>query len=492
MSETGSPSLKLKTARTLKWNTFDRIASQVLYAVVGVVLANRLSQEDFGLVGALLIFQAFATILTDGGFGMALLQKKEVDQTDYSTVFWFNFGFSLFIYGVLWFGAPLIAVIFQNDRRLIPLSRCMFAAFVLNGLSLIQTIRLMKLMSVKQVAVSNIAGLLSGGVLGVVLACEGCGPWALVWQTVATAGVKTLWLWMSTRWCPLLKFSVNSLRSILPVGSSVLLTQTLSTVCLYAYQFVIGAFYSLRSLGIYTQADKWSKMGSTSLVQILTSTFVPLLAKFADDPLAHRRYVGRINRFTALILMPAFGGLILVGAPLFHTFFGNKWDVAIPLFQILAARGIFVVLIQLYYNYAVSLGRSRAMMAIETAKDVFIFVAIFVTVFSRSVEIMVWGQAVASVFTFLLSLLIAARVTGYPAIGMLRDIMPFLGLAIVACGVAWLAGLMVDPAWLRLLTEIMTGGVVYVSLLYLCRVPELPEMAGYLLGRFRRGKKEVG
>lgn len=83
-------SLKLKTARTLKWNTVDRLASQVLYGVVGVVLANVLSQEDFGLVGALLVFQAFAIIFADSGFGAALLQKKVPTQEDYSSVFWFN------------------------------------------------------------------------------------------------------------------------------------------------------------------------------------------------------------------------------------------------------------------------------------------------------------------------------------------------------------------------------------------------------------------
>lgn len=69
-------SLKLKTARTLKWNTVDRFGSQVLYAVVGVVLANRLSKEDFGLVGALLVFQAFGILFVDSGFGAALLQRR--------------------------------------------------------------------------------------------------------------------------------------------------------------------------------------------------------------------------------------------------------------------------------------------------------------------------------------------------------------------------------------------------------------------------------
>ena len=101
--------LKSKTARTLKWNTLDRVSSQVLYAVTGIVLANILSQEDFGLVGALLVFQAFATLFVDSGFGSAILQKKDPTERDYCTIFWFNLAVSVGIYWILFFCAPLIA-----------------------------------------------------------------------------------------------------------------------------------------------------------------------------------------------------------------------------------------------------------------------------------------------------------------------------------------------------------------------------------------------
>ena len=154
-----TPSLKLKTARTLKWNTIDRVMSQVIYAVVGVVLANLLSKEDFGLVGALLVFQAFGILFVDSGFGSALLQKKEPTRTDFSTVFWFNLAVSIAVYVILFFCAPLIADIFQGDRRLIPLSRVMFLSFILNGLGLVQTTRLMKSMNVRHIAIANTIGL---------------------------------------------------------------------------------------------------------------------------------------------------------------------------------------------------------------------------------------------------------------------------------------------------------------------------------------------
>ena len=480
------PSLKLRTARTLKWNTIDRVSSQALYAVVGVVLANLLSKEDFGLVGALLVFQAFGILFVDSGFGSALLRKKEATRADYSTVFWFNLGVSLTVYAILFFCAPLISDIFQGDRRLIPLSRVMFLSFILNGLGLVQTTRLMKEMNVRQIAVANVVGLsLSGGV-GVWLAFAGYGAWALVWQTVTLAAVKSAWLWVTGGWWPELAFRKDSLRAIWRVGLSVFSSSALNTFFLYIYSFVIGAFYNLASLGVYTQADKWSKMGSASISQVLTASFVPLLAKFQDDGENFRRYVSKINRFTGFILFPVMSGVAVIGTPLFHTLFGNKWDAAIILFQILTVRGIFIVLIQLYTNYLLALGYARRLFIVEIVKDGLIFVAILATVWFHSVPMLVWGQLGASLVTYFIVLGIASHATGVRVRRMVADLLPFLGAALVMAGACLLCMTLTDIAILQLLIMTLAGIVVYIVIMRLSRRPELTEAAAYLFGRFRR------
>ena len=150
------PDLKLRTARTLKWNVIDKISSQVLYAVTGIVLARVLTPEDFGLVGAVLVFQAFASLFVDSGFSAALIQRKSPTETDYTTVFWFNMGMAAVLYAILWLCAPFIADLFQGDMRIVPLARVMFLTFILNASAIVQTNRLMKRMDVRMVAVSNV------------------------------------------------------------------------------------------------------------------------------------------------------------------------------------------------------------------------------------------------------------------------------------------------------------------------------------------------
>lgn len=476
----GTSNLKQKTAGTLKWNTVDRLASQVLYGVVGVVLANVVSAEDFGLVGALLVFQAFAIIFADSGFGAALLRQKHTTEEDYSTVFWFNLLVSVAIYFILWFCAPLIADIFQKDRRLIPLSKIMFLTFVLNALAIVQTNRLMKRMDVKMIAVSNIIAQIAGGGLGIGLALGGWGAWALVWQSVCLAGVKTGILWATGNWIPRYWIKKESFKRIWRIGLSVFSSSMLNTLFLTVYSFVIGAFYSLKSLGVYTQADKWSKMGSASLSQIFTASFVPLLAKVQDSPSDFKRYVERINRFTAFITFPILAGLAIVGEPLFHTLFGNKWDSAIPLFQILCVRGILVVLISLFGNYMLALGYGKRLFSIEVIKDSAIAVAILSTVWFDSVELLVWGQLWASIATFIIVIWMVARTTGYPLSSFANDFLNFAGITLLMCVGCWLLSKLSLAPILLLLIEIVGGGIIFLGVMKIRKAPELSEALTFI------------
>ena len=223
------------------------------------MLANLLSDEDFGLIGAILIFQAFASLVVDSGFSYALLQRKRPTRLDYSTVLWFNIRTSAVLYLIIYLSAPLIARCFQNDPRIIPLTRVLCLAIILNASAIIQTNRLMKHMNVRMVTVSNSIGLFAGGCVGIALALGGYGPWAMVWQTLTTAAIKSVVLWTTSRWRPLWRFSVPALKSYFGLGSRMMLTSFLNTVFQYIYSFFIGNRVGLGALGYYTQGDKWSK-----------------------------------------------------------------------------------------------------------------------------------------------------------------------------------------------------------------------------------------
>lgn len=478
--------LKEKTASTLKWNTIDRFATQLLYGVSGIVLANLLTKAEFGLVGILSVFQAFALLFVDSGFGAALVQKKEIDEADYSTVFWFNLTVSILIYGILYAFSPLIASFF-NAPALLPMSRVMFVTFVFSGLGMVQSNRLVKQMDVKQIAIADLVSLTLSTSLGISLACADYGAWAIVWQSVSYAALRSGWLWLKGGWTPIWVFSISSLRKIVRLGMSVFTSSFFNTLFLNVYQFVIGKWYSLSQLGVYSQADKWSKIGSTAISQILTASFVPLLSKVQDDMETFHRYMRRIDRFTALIACSALVLLAAAASGIFHLLFGTKWDDAIPLFQILCIRGIGVVFVSLYSNFMMALGYGRQLIVIEIVKDVATGVALLATVFSMNLETLVWGQLAATGVTWITVAILTSRHTGYTLRKLMADVAPFALTAALAALAMWLAPIPVgDISHALNLTSLatvgiqMTVGLMTVFLvLWLCRVPELKEISSH-------------
>lgn len=465
--------MKVRVARTIKWNVIDKIASQLLYAVTGIVLARVLSQDDFGLVGAVLVFQSFATLFVDSGFSSALIQKKSPTELDYSTVLWFNIGIAALIYAIMFFCAPLVAMCFENDARLIPLTRVMFLVSIINATSIVQINRLMKKMDVRMVAVSNSLGLVAGAVVGIWMALSGYGAWALVWQYIVVAAVKSGVLWFTGAWLPLLRFSWQSLKSIFNVGMGVMATSFLNVVFQNIYSFVIGNRVGLVALGYYTQSDKWSKMPVASLSAVLTSSFLPVLSQYQDDAKKFASATAKMSRFTAYITLPAMIMLMVCATPIFHCLFGAKWDASIPLFQLLCLRGIFTVLGSLYNNFIIALGRSKLMIWTEVVRDVSALVAIGITLpyialsspgnLTEGLVIFLWGQVAASVLAWFVTLIIASRLSQRGWWAYVWDCVPYLAITALCCAVMLLLAVYITNPWLLLAAQGCAGCAVYLG-----------------------------
>lgn len=475
--------LKLKTARTLKWNTIDKFSSQVLYAVTGIVLANVVSKAEFGLVGAILVFQAFASLFVDSGFSTALIQRKNPTETDYSTVFWFNLGMSVMLYAVLWLCAPWIDSIFHAEGQLIPLARVMFVTFIINATAIVQMNRLMKQMTVKMIAVSNVIGLVVSGIVGIWLALAGWGAWAIVWQSIVLATVKSAVLWLTSSWVPRMEFSIESLRSIFSVGAGVMASSFLNTIFMNIYSFIIGAHYNLVQLGNYSQADKWSKMGVMSLSQVFTASFLPSLSAKQDEKREFARMLTKINRFTCYVTFFVMGLLLVSSTQIFHVFFDTKWDSAILMFQLLVVRGIFTVITSQYNNYIISCGASRKYVYSEIVKDVSTVIAIVVTI-PLGVTWLVAGQVFAGIVYYFYALYLVGKVTEFSRWTLVKDSLPYVALSVVALAPSVMLSWVISNAWILLATQLVVSGGLYLLLNWLMKSKIQADALGYVFGRF--------
>ena len=285
--------------------------------------------------------------------------------------------------------------------------------------------------------------------------------------------MKSLVLWLTSRWRPLWRFSWASLRSFFKVGSGMMASSFLNVLFQNIYSFFIGNRAGLAPLGYYTQADKWSKMGITSISQVLTSSFLPALAEVQDDPGRFTRVSRKMNRFTAYILMPSMGFLAAMAPAIFHCLFSTKWDASILLFQLLLLRGVFTVLTSLYNNYLVAQALTRAVVAMETLRDgvalLFLLATLpFIALSTPAdpvygIRLLLYGQVAASAITWAVMTVKVARVTGRPLGEFLADNLPYLAETLLIGAVMLLEATLPLGCWALLGLQALTAAGLYLA-----------------------------
>lgn len=478
-----SQNLKERTTRALIWGSIDKIFTQLCYAVTGVVLANILTSDDFGLMAIIGVFIAFVNIFIDSGFSLALVQKKHTNRKDYSTVFFFNIALSTAIYVILYFCAPLIADYFGNEK-LVLLSRVMFLNVFFVSFGLVQSSMLMKQMNVKKQTSINVISLFVCSILALYMALHNFGVWALVAQALVYSFVRTLLLWVSNRWIPLLVFSKESFKNIFSVGSHLLLTSFVRTLFQNIYTLIIGRKYSLSDLGYYNQADKWSKMGTMALTQTMGAAAFPALSSIQDDEERMRNVFRKMNRMTSYVCFPAFIWLIVMAEPVFHCFFGTKWDLSIIFFQLLVVKGILFTYISLLNNYIMATGKTRIIFRLEVIKDTMAIVGIVITL-PISIYALVVGQVIIESIHHMLTVFFTSRRTGYSVKNQLWDVFPYLAISISICPVLFFLDQYIENSYILVVTQSITAILLYVCINRLLKSKIQQEIFQFIRKRFR-------
>ena len=273
-------SLKNKAFTGMAWNSIDKFAIQGIGFIIGIVLARILMPADYGLIGMLAIFFAFSELFVGSGFSMALIQKSDRTEVDYSTIFHFNLVVGLIFYLILFFSAPLIAQFF-NAPQLIVLTRVLSLSVIINSLSIVQQTRLMIQLDFKTQAFISLFAVVISGFVGI-LAYQGLGVWALVGQMLTAASVRTVSLFYLTNGYRC-SFNASSFRQLFGFSSNLLGAALVATIVNNLYSILIGKIFAARDLGFYTRAKQYPEVLSSTLSTVLQGVTFPILASLQND-----------------------------------------------------------------------------------------------------------------------------------------------------------------------------------------------------------------
>ncbi len=424
--------LKSQTIKGVFWSFIEKFGSQLILLISQIVLARLLEPKDFGLLGMLAIFIAVSQAFIDSGFDNALIQKKEVNQTDYSTVFYFNITIGIVLYLILFFAAPLIADFFHQPL-LVDLTRVVCIVLAVNSFGLIQFVKFKIEMNFKAIAqVVVIANLLSAFV-GIAMALMGFGVWALAGQIIGIYFFRTVLFWIKSSWRPSFIFSFQSFKQLFSFGSKLLLSGIINQVFQNIYLMVIGRIFSASLLGFYTQAKKLQEVPVTTLAQVVGNVTFPAFSKIQDDNIKLREGFRKLIKLMVFINFPLMLGLAVVAEPLLVLILGEKWLPSVPYFQLLCIAGMIYTLHASNLNILKVKGRSDLFLYLEIIKKTIVVIAIFIGLNWGIIGLIV-GQICTSFISFFINAFYTGKLISYTIPNQLKDISQtfFISLGMVA------------------------------------------------------------
>ena len=485
MSENGdNQTLKQKTAQGLFWGLLSSGGMQLLNLIIGIFLARLLSPAEYGIVGMLLIFSLIAGNLQDSGFYTALINIKDIKHNDYNAVFWFNMCVSVTLYLLLFFCAPLIAA-FYHQPCLIKLSRYIFLSIPISAALIAPTALLSRELRVKEKAVVSMLALSVSGAVGVIMAYKGFSYWSLATQQIVYILLTCVGRFICSRWHPTFPVDFSPIKRMFTFSYKVLITAVLTTINNNVLTVIFGRLFPAAAVGNFTQANKWNTMANQLVSSTVAQVAQPVFARINDDDERERRVFGKMLRFTAFLAFPAMFGLALIAPQFILLAIKEKWMECIPLLQILCIGGAFVPFYTLYQNLFLSYGKSNTYMWLCVGQIVIMLVAVLAC-HSLGFTAMVIAFASINVLWMLVWQLFASRLIGYRFIDMLRDLLPFLFIALVVMGCTWLVTQHIHNMVFLLVSRVLIAAALYAMVMKLLKAKIFEECVDFIRSRYKK------
>ena len=449
-----------KVASNFLWRFFERFGAQMLNIVVGIILARKLGPGPSGQIAVVLAVINILKVFADSGMANALIQKKDPDDLDFSSVFFFNLIFSLLLYLGLFFAAPAIARFYHEDSY-VTILRVLGILVVISGLYNVQLAYVSKTMQFKRFFFATLGGTVFSGALSIAMVYLGFGIWSLVALQLSNFAVNTLILWFTVNWRPKMMFSALRLRKLLSFGWKLLAASFLDTLYLQIYSLVIGRRYPKEELGQFDKGRNWPDQITTSINASLDSVLLPVLSAEQDNVHTLREMTRRAIKTSSFIMMPMMAGLAACATPLVRLLLKEQWLPCVPYMQIFCAIYAFYPLHTANLNAIKAMGRSDIFLKLEVVKKILETSVLLITL-RYGVLAMALGQLFCDILAQLINAWPNKKLLNYPYWTQLKDLMPCLLLSLAMTGCVLAVQLLGLHDLLTLVIQILLGVVIYV------------------------------
>ncbi|MDC6366863.1 MULTISPECIES: lipopolysaccharide biosynthesis protein [Flavobacteriaceae] len=452
------------------WSLIERVSTQIIQSILGIVLARLLSPTDYGLIGLLTVFIVISQVFIDSGFTKALIQKQNRTQSDIYTVFVFNILISVTCYLVLWLASPFIADFYEIPQLKI-LLRVLSISLMLNSLFAVPMTLVTINLNFKLLAKVNLITVTISGLVAIYLAYTGFGVWALVYQTLLKSLFTVLLLWFLVKWTPKFQFSKSSFKELFSYGSKLLAGSLLNTGANNISALLIGKVISTKQLGYYTQGTQFTDLVFKTINSIVNKVILPTLSKIQDQKEALVKYSKNILKTATLFTTPIFFILIVIAEPFIKVLLTEKWLPAVPILQIFAVARLITIICGINVNLLYVLGRTDITLKQQYIKIpirlIFIIAAI-----KFGIVYVALGELLATTIHYFIDSYYPGKIMNYGTKDQIKDMAPVMLLNLCLMLLSFILMYYIPLDWLKLIATPIFYGVMCLIGMHFLKIPE--------------------
>lgn len=442
------------------WRLLENSGAQFVTLIVSIILARILAPSDYGLISLVNIFISILLVFVNQGLGNALIQKKDADETDFSTVFFTNIVFCVLLYGLLFFVSPVLAHFFGNPE-LTAVCRVLGLIIIVSGVKNVEAAYISKHMMFKKFFFATSAGTICSAVIGITMALHGFKVWSLVAQTLSNCLIDTVVLWFIMDWRPTLRFSLSRLASLFSYGWKLLLSALIDKLYGNLRSFIIGKQYSSEDLAYYNKGESWPRLFTDSVNTSIDSVLLPVMAQVQNDRGEVRHLTRRAIKTSTYVISPFLIGLCAVAEPLTRFLLTDKWLPCVPYMRIFCLSYLLYPIHTANLNAIKAVGRSDVFLKLEIAKKT---VGLIILVISMQYGVM------ALAYSVLLSEFLCAIINAFPSkkllnygyLSQLKDILPAVLLSAGMGFLVFSVELLHFSPFMTLVLQVLCGITVYL------------------------------
>ncbi len=472
-----------KTLSGIAWNAASRVLNIGLQFVITIFLARLLTPADFGLIGMIIVFTGFAHVLSDPGFASALIQKKDIDESHLSSVFWLNILLGILL-SVFFLSLSTFVAGFYNEPRLSAIVALIASIFFIQSFKMVPLTLLIRSLEFRKLAVVDTITTLFAGVTAIVLALSGRGVWSLAWQAVVSAFASMIIVWLVSGWKPRLLFEFGAIRELLKFSMNLFGFNVCNYWARNIDNLLIGKFIGSAGLGIYSRAYDILLMPVNQISATVGQVMFPSLSKIKDDKERFRDVYLEAMSGVAFIAFPLMMGLFVVADSFVLALYGEKWSQMIPIVKVFCLLGVIYSIAATagwIYN---SQGRTDLFFRWGLFSNAVVAASIIVGVIIGTPVAVALCFAIASgIIHIYPNFSIPGRLIGLNLRDVVKGVSNIIACSVLMAGGVWVLGSMLNPswaAWARVAVQVPFGIVLYILLSHVLQVRAYIHLRGHL------------